>query len=276
MDTSFAAQYFDGDHFRLASEFKRRIAPIVSYELPSPQKDSFLAFHRFVSEEPTANIVNQWRSVNAKWHELVVDGILGSVQSSLTIARYHCERIAALESAVIAALQGFPIEKNSAIGGGNTLVFDAEYQAFILSCRRCLDHLSFALSAFFKNVCRSFRGLEKHLTTNHLIGESDIILGALRANRNAFFGTLVSRKDGETSVRDSIAHTKSISAGTLNINRLGAFFTGGGPGDKTSFGDQSVTEVTSQLMQATQRCVDQMIRALLETLERRIQKQGKL
>jgi hypothetical protein len=263
--------------FRRVSEYYRRISPIISYELPPPQKESFSAFHRFVSQVPTSTAVKLWASNNSRWHEIAVEGILGSVQNSLTIAHYHCNRIGSLETAVTTALQNFPIDECTTIGGGNTLVFDAEYQAFILSCRRCLDQLSYALVAFFKSECSSFRGLEKHLKLEKFNPESNLLLDALMANKNNFLGSLLPPTTDKKSERDQIAHFKSVSAGVLNVNQRGVYFCGGASFyDRVPFEINRVTKVTATLMSATQKCVDELILALIETLQRRFDLRGEI
>ena len=48
------------------------------------------------------------------------------------------------------------IPASTTIGLGNTLVWDFEYQAYVLSFRRCLDYLTRGIAAFFKQEFHPF------------------------------------------------------------------------------------------------------------------------
>ena len=96
------------------------------------------------------------------------------------------------------------IPLNATIALGNTLIWDFEYQAYVLSYRRCLDYLTRGIAAFFKHEFHSFRKLNRSLQGLQPASVSNALseVYSRHAERLSF-----ALSDGDRkSVRDTITH----------------------------------------------------------------------
>ena len=153
--------------------------------------------------------------------------MLGDVQNAVACVWYHRDNLCAIEAAVRRIFVGSGAQAvlgNSTIGTGNTIRWDAEYQAFVLSVRRCLDYLARALSAYFQQECHSFRRLPQLLARVKPTSVSSAIATAQQRHAPHFAYVLSGEKK---SIRDLLSHYKYIEAGSLNLSRHGFLMAGG-------------------------------------------------
>jgi hypothetical protein len=207
------------------------IESVAGYRLSPEKRQPFLRFHAFVTSVPPPSFITAWRSDPRRemWHHRLINGVLGNVQNTLACVWYHRDNLCAIEDAVrnIFIQSGAQqVLGNSTIALGNTIRWDAEYQAFVLSVRRCLDYLSRALAAYFQNEHHSFRSLPKFLSNAKPAIVASALADAHKRHRKHFEYVL---SDSEKkSIRDILSHYEYISAGTLNLNQHGFLMAGGG------------------------------------------------
>ncbi|MER9128901.1 hypothetical protein [Mesorhizobium sp. M0768] len=220
------------DEWQLAAmasvqEYARRVNPIVSCVLHPSRTTSIDRFLKMMNEPPTSEAFVKWGLKNGKRKQILSDGINSNTRNSLSIAAYHYKRIHDLDHSIVIALHGLNLRANETVAGGDITILNAEYQAFILSCRRCLDQLTYALSSLYKNECTSFRKFGKSISNrSDEIGLSEDLLATYYRHRPNFDGWLMKDGDDSRSIRDDLAHYKSISVGTLNVNLNGISFVG--------------------------------------------------
>lgn len=208
------------------------VREVTGFEMETHLKEPFLEFHRYITDfQP--DCITKLRNNEKKgdyWYNQLVNGILGNVQNSFLCVLYHQGRLLAVEAELmgrLASLVEVPItSKNSILGMGGTHVLDFEYQAYVMSYRRCLDQLSTALSAFFKERISSFRSLPKKLACKRPIEVVKAITNTHSKHISAF--EFVMSEGGAPSVRDRIAHLEFVPAGNLIIRADGAILVGGG------------------------------------------------
>jgi len=208
------------------------VREVTGFEMETHLKEPFLEFHRYVTD-PQPDCITQLRNNEKKgdyWYHQLVNGILGNVQQSFLCVLYHQGRLLAVEAELmrrLASLGEMPvISKNSTLGMGGTHILDFEYQAYVMAYRRCLDQLSTALSAFFKERISSFRSLPKKLARKRPLEVVRAITDTHSKHISAF--EFVMSEGGAPSIRDRIAHFEFVPAGTLNIRSDGAILVGGG------------------------------------------------
>lgn len=249
-----------------AQAYSDRITPIVSVRLKPELTECFSVFLRVTNNPQNASALNMWGLEKAKWKDILTNGILSNTKESLKITAYHAVRIGELNKQIVDSLSDLPLAINESIGGGDMTVINAEYQAFILACRRCLDQLSYAISGFFKNECSSFRDLGTFLSKQKKLSiYADPLIEIYNQHEPNFHGWLLSRENKQ-SIRDSLAHTKSISVGTLNVNGGGVFFVGM-DAPSAEFVHQNVAEITLNLFFKIQACVDELVIKTAENLD---------
>ncbi|WP_202324858.1 hypothetical protein [Mesorhizobium sp. 113-3-9] len=240
-------------------EYFRRVSPIVSFTLRRPYTMSIDRFLAMTNESPTAEAFRRWGEFHNKRKQILVDGINSNARSSLAISAYNCHRIRQIDNSIIEALQGFSMRRNEVVAGGDMTVLNAEYQAFILACRRCLDQLTYALSALYKNQCVSFRRFGNWLLKqDDEIGVSRSLASIYNAHRPNFDGWLMKDGDSSRSIRDDLAHYRSISVGTLNVS-LGGLLLAGMDAPQGAVGDKHLPDVVLGLFQQLSACVDEMV-----------------
>lgn len=249
-----------------AQEYQRRITPIVSCRLAPNITQAFDYFLNLINAPENSTALNKWEVKNKKWKEMLLTGINSNTRTSLTITAYHATRIRELNNQVIDALDGFPIAFNEVMAGGDTTVLDAEYQAFILAARRTLDQLTYAISGFFKNKFSSFRDFGVYLSKQKKLDiYSAPLLKIYNTHEIHFHNWLLSRNEKQ-SIRDLLAHQKSISAGTLNVSSSGIFFSGM-DAPSPEFEQQNISDVVLKLFQELSTCINDLIQQATKNLE---------
>jgi len=207
------------------------IEAVAGYRLNNQLRAPFLHFHAFITMDPPPRYITNWRSDPARnrWYHCHVNGVLGHVQNALACVFYHRDNLCAIEDSVrqIFLQSGAQaVLGNSTIGLGNTIRWDAEYQAFVLAVRRCLDYLARAMATYFQNDHHSFRRLPGFLRNVKPAPVSLALADACKRHEANFAYVL---SDGKRkSIRDLLSHYEYISAGSLNIGRTGFLVAGGG------------------------------------------------
>lgn len=249
----------------IVQEYFRRIDPVVGLRLNSELSECFRVFWGIINDPQNTPLLIQWEKNSSKWKNIFINGVTINTKDSLKITAYHATRIENINSQIIESLKDFPLEKNKGIAGGDMTIINAEYQAFILSARRCLDQLSYAISGFFKNECSSFRDLGSFLHKQKKLSQyADPLLSIYNQHEKKFHGWLLSRENRQ-SIRDSLAHTKSISVGTLNVNCNGIFFVGM-DAPLRDIEQENVAEVVLKLFNEVQSCVNELVIKMAENL----------
>lgn len=249
-----------------AQEYQRRITPIVSCRLTPNITQAFDGFLDLINTPENFTSLKKWEERNPNWKEILITGINSNTRKSLTITAYHAVRIDELNNQVVNALKDFPLALNEVMGGGDMTVLDAEYQAFILAARRTLDQLTYAISGFFKNECSSFRKLGTFLHKQEKLKiYSEPLLKIYNSHEIQFHDWLLSRTDKQ-SIRDILAHQKSISVGTLNVTTHGIFFVGT-DAPSPEFRQQNISEVVMKLFQKLTICINDLIQQATKNLE---------
>jgi hypothetical protein len=117
------------------------------------EKAPFLRFHAFITSNPPPAYISAWKSnpKHSHWYERHINGMLGHVQNALSCAWCHCINLCGIEDHVQRMLLETGVQaqlekRNMSIGIGNSIRLDAEYQAFVLAVRRCLDYLARCLA----------------------------------------------------------------------------------------------------------------------------------
>ena len=153
----------------------------------------------------------------------------GNVHSALRRTHYHRDNFARMEHEVVNAARSTGIVElmsahRSGLGGGDTCALDAEYQAFILSARGCLDYLTHTIAAYFGQKYHNFHGLPTTMLRWKPPEFAERLLDELRP-RHAALSHFCS--DGTNkSVRDRIVHREFVRAGCLNVTAEGVFLAG--------------------------------------------------
>lgn len=224
------------------------VREVTGFEMGADLKEPFLKFHQYVTD-PQPDFITRLRNNENKadyWYHQLVNGILGNVQQSFLCVLYHQDRLLDVEAELmrrLASLGGVPAaSKNSTLGIGGTHILDFEYQAYVMAYRRCLDQLSTAISAFFKERISSFRTLPKKLARKR---PSEVVkaITDIHSKHISEFEFVMS-EGGAPSIRDRIAHFEFVPAGTLNIRADGAILVGGGENLNS---DQSSSAETKEL-----------------------------
>jgi hypothetical protein len=208
------------------------IEAVAGYRLSAEDRKPFLIFHGFITSTPPSYIT-AWRSdpKTERWYHAHVDGILGQVQNAITCVWCHRDNLSRIEELVGRIFEesgARGVLGNTSVGLGNTQRWDAEYQAFVLAVRRCLDYLTRALAAYFKQEFHSFNDLSKDVLKQEPGGVAAAIATARDRHIQKF--DYVLSAGPKKSIRDLISHYRYISAGTLSLNGRGFLMVGGGEG----------------------------------------------
>jgi hypothetical protein len=165
----------------------------------------------------------------------------GNVHSALRRTHYHRDNFARMEREIIECVRETGIAallggQRGTIGGGDTCALDAEYQAFIVSARACLDYLTYAIAAYFGQRSHSFHGLPEAMKR----WKPAAAVAGLRAELDGRHAALAHffSQGADKSVRDRIVHREFVRAGCLNVNATGVFLAGSSEPDESS-GDSS-------------------------------------
>lgn len=207
------------------------VRAIAHFDISEAQVQPFLRFHSFITQ-PQPRFITEWREDPKREHRyrVLVDGVLTHVRGALSAVEYHRANLVDLETELNTFLESVDFKKvlgGSTMGIGGTAKLDFEYQAYILAYRRCLDYLTRALATYFGRPNHSFR--EMRTKALHR-AKPETVADALSEVHEKFaplFG-FVMTNEGDTSVRDRIAHTEGVGAGCINLSRMGVYLAGGG------------------------------------------------
>ncbi len=240
------------------------IESILAYKLSVKEKQPFLFFHDFITN-PEPDFLKNWKSDPKKnnWHEKFSNRILGDLQNAYPCVLYHSNKLIELENSIISGIEKYnfrnSIPKNSSIAGGNTLIFDFEYQAYILAFRRCLDYLARAIGTYFMNDFVSFRKLGENLQKlNRPIATNQLIETHKKYTKNFQF---IISEGNDKSVRDIISHYEFVSAGTFNLSKRGMIIAGGGKKEFVLYGEKNMlfSEVIQNQVSDLRLCIREFI-----------------
>lgn len=246
------------------------VESIAGFKISAMDRQPFLYFHNYVTN-PEPSFITNWRSDPQleKWYHRFVNGFLGDVQNTMACVLYHHGRLKAIESAVMESIEKFNYRRvigNSTVALGNTLVWDFEYQAFILAFRRCLDYLARAISTYFLNEFHSFRKLNSFLKKQER-DDMTIPLISLHEKYSPLFEFVLS-EGNRKSVRDQISHYGYVPVGTINLSQRGFMLAGGGEqlhATKTR-GPVMLSEVIDGHVANLRACIKEMIYCYVDSV----------
>jgi len=247
------------------------IESILGFELSISDKQPFLLFHDFITN-PEPDFLAAWKNdlKSETWYHRFINDMLGHVQNAYACVLNHQNRLIELEQTVISGVEKFnyrkTIGKNSAIGGGNTLKFDFEYQAYILAFRRCLDYFARAIGSYFKNNFNSFRKLTSDLSKINHKSPTDSLVKVIE-KYYPLFEFVLSNGDRK-SVRDIISHYEFVKAGTINLSHRGISIVGGGK-DFIIYGDGNIllSELLSTQVLNLRLCLREVINKYIQIIK---------
>ena len=247
------------------------VESIIGYKLSAADKQPFLYFHNYITN-PEPGFITDWRSDPRleKWYHRLVNGFLGDVQNTIACVFYHHGRLKVIENAVIESIERFNYRKaigNSCLGLGNTLVWDFEYQAFILAFRRCLDYLARAISAYFRNDFHSFRKLNYFLQKQSPDSITSPLI-SLHQKYGPLFEFVLS-EGNRKSVRDKISHYEYVSVGTINLSQRGFMLAGGGEqlNAANTRGPVMLSEIIDSHIANLRACIREMIFGFVDSVQ---------
>lgn len=249
------------------------IESILGYKLTAGDKQSFLFFHNYITN-PEPEFLKNWKNDPKReiWYQKFSNRILGDVQNAFPCVLYHYDKLVDLEDQLFNGLEKLnfrnAIGKNSGIGGGNTLIFDFEYQAYILAYRRCLDYLARAIGTYFMQDFNSFRklgGFLKNLDRSNITKP----LIELHQKYSARFDFVLS-EGNKKSVRDIISHYEFVSVGTINLNNKGIIIAGGGKNEFVIYGDKNLllSEVLQKQVSDLRLCIREFIYTYVDSIKK--------
>ena len=246
------------------------IESIAGFRLSSIDGRPFLYFHSYITN-PQPAFINIWRAHPQleKWYHKFVNGFLRDVQNTLACVLYHHGRLKAIESAVMQNIEKFDYRRvlgNSTIALGNTLIWDFEYQAFILAYRRCLDYLARAVCTYFKNDFHSFRKLASFLEKRKCGGVTQTLI-SVHTKYSPLFEFVLS-EGNRKSLRDKISHYEYVAVGTINLSQHGLVLVGGGEqlGLSHPTGAGTLSEVLDNHVSNIEGCVREMIYRFVDAM----------
>lgn len=257
----------------MLTECFKFIESVLGYKLSAIDKQPFLFFHNFITN-PQPEFISNWRNDSKReiWYHKFTNRILGDVQNAFPCVLYHFDKLVDLENSLLSGVEKYNyrkiISQNSGMGGGNTLIFDFEYQAYILAFRRCLDYLARAICSYFMQDYNSFRTLGEFLKKiNRPIVAEPLITLHEKYSQN--FDFVLS--DGERkSVRDIISHYEFVSVGTINLSKRGIVIAGGGKNEFIIYGEGNMllSEVLQKQVSDLRLCISEFIYTYVDSIKK--------
>jgi hypothetical protein len=243
------------------------IEAIAGFRLTPQQRASFLRYHAYITTDPKPQYITEFRTTGRRYH-IHVNGILGDAQNALACVYYHLAHLDQMEIAVERVIESSGLRERlgeSATAGGNTLALDFEYQAFVLSIRRCLDYLTRGLAIYFKNDFHSFRRLGAFLA-KAMPQTVAIALREAHARHVANFDFVLSESE-RRSTRDRISHYEFVPAGVVNISKRGFVLAGGGENllSYSSSPPPTLRQVLHSHATNLQNCIDDLLDTFVDT-----------
>ena len=243
---------------------------IVGFRLSDSDRVPFLYFHNYITN-PQPDFITTWRNDKKleKWYHRLVNGVLGEVQNTMACIVYHYDRLCSIEKSVMAIVEEYNYKKvlgNSFIGLGNTLIWDFEYQSFILAFRRCLDYLARSLCCYFRNDFHSFRRLGKNLQRLKPPEITEPLIN-IHSKYIDLFEFVLSEGDRK-STRDKISHYEYIGVGCINLSQQGFVLVGGGEDLNLSYDEKPIklSEVLEKHMSNIRACINEMLITFVNAL----------
>jgi hypothetical protein len=244
---------------------------IAGYKLSDVDRAPFLYFHKYITD-PQPEFITSWRddAKLEKWYHRFVNGFLMDVQNAMACVCYHHERLCTIESTILSEIEKHNYKSalgNSTVALGNTLVWDFEYQAFILAFRRCLDYLARAICNYFKNDFHSFRRLGDFLQKLNRDEITTPLIEIHKKYKEAF--EFVLSEGDRKSLRDKISHYEYVPVGTINLSSRGFMLAGGGENLGFREGGKSVllSEAINSHLLNIKSCTNEMIHTLVDQLK---------
>ena len=248
----------------------KAVESVTGFKLSAVDEQPFRYFDKLLTSPQPAFIL-AWRADPKleKWYHRFAGGF-SDVHHTMACVLYHHDRINEIETKVIEGIEKFNYREvlgNSTIALGNTLIWDFEYQAFILAYRRCLDYLARAICTYFKNDFNSFRKLGDFL----LKAKPESVAYALIPVFEKYFNLFefVLSEGNRKSVRDKITHYEYVSVGVINLNTRGLILAGGG--EQIGISKPSEAEILSEILNRhvdnLKNCIREMIYCFVDSVQ---------
>ena len=245
------------------------INSIIDYKLTEDDKNLFLIFHDFMTN-PEPTFITEWRAdpLKEKWYHKFTNTILVDTQSALICVQYHFDKLIEIEKSLMNGVEKFNYREvlgNSVLGLGNSLVWDFEYQAFVLAFRRTLDYLTRGICTYFKNDYHSFRTLDSFLQKQNRPNFTKQLISIHNKFQKEFDFVLSDEK--RKSVRDRISHYEYVNVGIINLTNQGLILVGGGE-ELGLDNDRLLSEVVTQKMGYLKMCIHELILAFIHSVKK--------
>ncbi|MGF6162726.1 hypothetical protein ABIE16_002012 [Pseudomonas sp. 2725] len=226
-------------------------------------------FHEFFIYAHSSEFISELRRDPKKnhWYLLLVNGIQSNVKYSFSCLLYHQKQLESIENNILNIFKQYDLPKimgRMQTGVGSPSTLDFEYQAYVLSYRRCLDQFARAIAAYFKNACTSFRTLPKFLESKKPQEVAKAISTVHEKYLDAFKFVL-SEDRAAPSVRDRIAHYEFVSGGFFNVSSRGVFLLGGGEDlNSHKIEEVSLAQTLDRKTEALYHCIQETLKAFIE------------
>lgn len=214
-----------------ALDYGRRVHEIAGYSLSPALRMPFDDFDQWWRVDPEPRSLAMLRPEAGRrldFRQAMLNGF-SDAQQALTAAVYHLDRACKMDDQLSEAANASELQEilsaGIAIGGGNTIALDEEYQTFVLALRRTLEYLAVGCAAFFRAECHSFRNLQKVLRRASPSEVADQVLAAFQTCC-AGLGKHIEDDNGK-SIRSRIMHYRFVKVGSPNVRGLGYALVGG-------------------------------------------------
>lgn len=242
------------------------VRAIAHFDIPRTRTKPFLRFHSFMTA-PQPAFIARWRADpkrEYRYHTLV-SGILTHVRGALSAVEYHRANLLLLEDQLNSFLEAIDLKEglgNWTVGFGGTAKLDFEYQAYVFAYRRCLDYLTRSLAIYFGRSNHSFREMRTRCLHGAKPAHVADALGAVHQKYEPLFA-FVMTNDGNTSVRDRIAHHEGVGAGSINVSRLGISLVGGGE-ELHAWKGRRLSDALAERTNTLHACIEAMLDAFIQ------------
>lgn len=218
----------------LSREFEQRLkamskelSSVVRYAPPKEIVNYFVSLQSqlFVVDLSVLQHLAPTPAKPKDWLHRFRSGLLDSVQEGILASHYHLWCVENLERDILAVASKYAttvVLKAGAtlgVGHGNTRALTYEYQAFIFAIRRTLDYLAYAVAAYFRCDGGSIRDLARTIKRSDPEAARERVTKVIEESSGLLEAIVPTDKENVTSIRDTLAHSRAINAGTLNIVR---------------------------------------------------------